>query len=561
MGKEISYLTNSAVKVDGRYIEEVIPGYATLSSAGRETLARTYETESVADVDGDNAKDVRYPGRVITVGFLIRGGDLNAKMEQLSKLLSSNGSEFIFNDEADKYFYGIAVMPSEVEKGQGFVTGEYQIFCPDPFKYAVEETGPISVSTAYDTSELDEYDSTQTYNSGDMVKRQDGGVWKAYECNADGTTGTWTASNWSAVQGMAFAVNNDGGYKTYPRFEVSFGTSEDASGNIGTSADCGFIQFAKDGEPVRRIQFGDDEEEQVTPTKAFDVNFTKNTLGGFSNASSGTYLSWKDDANVSASSSGIKPSYGNSSGWHGSFIRKTITTADVDFSFSFKQLISVTDKKQKFGFMAVLLDASDNIVAGVMYKKSSSSSTKGTVSYIVDGETIKSKTVDFKKTGKFGYSYDKKKKKYSVRGTENTIKRNAEGKITFKLACNSSSVVGYSDALTSVKKVGFFFVRYGKDATKKGQSPNPDKNILRAASFSYGEEENSFSSGDVLIVNCSDASVLLNDGEEPSLGDVGNEWSDFYLDVGQNTIFVAHSDWVLNGYEPDVKMYYRKRWL
>jgi len=545
--RERQYLTNEAVKIDGTYIEDVIEGYKTLSAIGRKSLKRDVETTSISGVDGDYINNMRYPARTIKVEFLIEGGDLNAKTEKLLQILSTKKATFVFNDEYDKYINGTPITPESFEKGRGWVHGEYEIFCGDPFKYSINESGPITVTTAYDVAGLEEYDSTHTYDIGDMVKHRDGNDWKAYECNTEGTTGTWDYSKWDVVSGAAFVVNYDGGYKTFPRFEVDFATDE-SGGTVGHDADCGFVQFAKmKDENTYRLQFGDDEEEQLIPVQVFNTNFTKSTLGSFSNSASGTYHGWKDDANASTSTSGIKPKYGSQTGYHGNYLTANAAAIE-DFTFKWKQCTYVSAKAQKFGFMAVCLDASGNIVAGVRYYKSGTGNTKGYVQTILDGAYGNKKTVDFKRSGKFGYT---KSSGGSVRGSENYIKR-AGNKITIKLACHTTAITLYPTNVTAIAKVGFFLCGYGT-------AKRPARNYIRSAYFMGDSEENTFGSGDILDVDCNSAQVQLNKMDDPSLGDVGNDWSNFALDVGQNIIFVAYSDWCQM--PPTFKLYYRKRWL
>lgn len=551
-------LTDDAVSIDGQYLEDLISGYITITSHGRETLTPDLSIYEAENRDGTSVKSLRYPERIITVEFYLEGTDessLISRLNTLNTILSSEESEFIFNSEPDKYFIGKAVLQTDTTKYIDCIKGEYQIYCSDPFKYAVNETGPISLSSAYDTSDTDEYDPEETYQTGDMVKHLDGTVTKLYECSADNTTGTWDSSKWSLVSNLAFTVNNDGGYKTYPRFVVNFAEDE-TSGSIGTDGNSGFIQFAKvlDEETRYRLQFGDEESELPVVGNGFDINFTKtnNTLGGFNNESTGTVIkNFTDAGQASGSSSGIKPKYGSGSGWHGSLITKNVTAA-ADFTLKFSQLISLTNKKQMFGFMALCLDSSNNIVAGVRYTKSSKTGYSGSIDYIIGDQVKKTASgQNFKKTGSYGYTKKTKKKASVIRDGESYIKRTGSV-IKIKLAGDSKVSYFYPSSTSAISKIGFFFVKNGSNA-------NPSANILRTAKFTASSTENSFNSGCVLEVDCNKASVLLDTVSAPELGDVGNEWSDFYLDVGDNLIFVAWSDWTVSA--PTFQMYYRKRWI
>ena len=381
-----------AVKINGTYVESLVDGYRTIYASGRESLEKTATLYDATKADGSQKNYTRFPSRTITIGFYLEADtpqEFTERFNKLNTVLNVEKAQFIFADETDKYYVGDAIMNAAVEHSRLRVTGEWQILCYDPFKYSTVETGPVSLQTAYDTAGVDAYDESKSYAVGDMVKHLDGTTAKLYECNADNTSGSWDSSKWDAVEGMAFSVTNTGGYKTYPRFVVDFAEDE-TDGVIGTDGNSGFVQFAKvlDDETRYRLQFGDDEAELPVISSTFDIDFTKNTLGDFTNASGTTILEFKDDANAGASTSGVKPKYGSQSGWHGSLITKNVAAA-ADFKLDYTQLISLTNKKQMFGFMAACLDSGGNVVAGVKYTKTGKSGYTGSIDYIIGGEVKK----------------------------------------------------------------------------------------------------------------------------------------------------------------------------
>lgn len=564
MTLERNDLSRDAVNINGQWLEDIISGYATLTSTGRENLAKSVTVKDIR-ADGGLQDYSKYPSRTITVTYVLDGSNasnfrLNAT--NLFKTLDVENAEIKFNDEFDKYYIGTISVQSPAKRYGTVYEGTFQIICNDPFKYSDNEV-EVALTNSYDLDGLDEYDSTLSYDTGDMVKHKDGEDWKPYQCNTDGTTGTWNSSKWDVVNALAFIANNNGSYKTYPRFEVDFATDEASDGAVGYGADCGFVQFAKAYEDnYKRIQFGDDEEEQITPT-GWSVSFLKNTLGGFVNQSSGTVHGWNDDATAVASTSGVKPKYGNATNtYHGALIGKT-ATSNHDFTFSWTQAISLTADSQTFGFMALALDSSNNIVAGVKYYKGNTTSKTGTIAFILDGQTVKTRSCSFAKTGKFGYTKKTTKRVKSgntvtvttipskPRASTNYIKRK-DNVITIKLADSSSVVTLYPETETPIAKVRFFLTKYKTKAS-------PSVNYIRSAKFSGEAEGNTFTSSDVLNVDCNSANITLNEVQDLSLGDVGNQWDDFYLDRGQNVIYVAYSDWCQM--PPTFKMYYRERWI
>ena len=138
----------------------------------------------------------------------------------------------------------------------------------------------------------------------------------------------------------------------------------------------------------------------------------------------------------------------------------------------------------------------------------------------------------------------------SISGLGTIIRTDKDG-LTY---INIDSGVGayefvYEDCPT-ISKIGFYMARFSS-------LPAPTMTSFKQCTFSGGD--NTFSSGDLLEVDCTEASVKLNDKDEPSLGDISNDWSNFYLDRGTNNIYVQWSDWVTQS--PTVTMKYRKRWL
>lgn len=72
---------------------------------------------------------------------------------------------------------------------------------------------------------------------------------------------------------------------------------------------------------------------------------------------------------------------------------------------------------------------------------------------------------------------------------------------------------------------------------------------------------NTFQPGDKLVIDSGNASVVLNDKEAMSIGNIANDWSNMELCSDSQVVYVSYSDWIESGYEPTVKMFYRERWL
>ena len=127
-------LPSEAVSIDGTFIENVISGYRTLYVSGRESLGVEIDGQVVSAADGEQFKNQRYPARILTVGFQLiaeSNSDFREKFNHLNNLLAvdSEGADFVFNDESDKFFTGYPIFNCEVDPGLNAVTGEWEIYC------------------------------------------------------------------------------------------------------------------------------------------------------------------------------------------------------------------------------------------------------------------------------------------------------------------------------------------------------------------------------------------------------------------------------------------------
>ena len=84
------------------------------------------------------------------------------------------------------------------------------------------------------------------------------------------------------------------------------------------------------------------------------------------------------------------------------------------------------------------------------------------------------------------------------------------------------------------------------------------------------EAQNTFTTNDVLVCDCSDGSIRLmnayatedvSGGLHPELGALGNDWESFVLTKGTNQIGTMYSDWVTDAHKPTFTLRYRERFL
>lgn len=69
---------------------------------------------------------------------------------------------------------------------------------------------------------------------------------------------------------------------------------------------------------------------------------------------------------------------------------------------------------------------------------------------------------------------------------------------------------------------------------------------------------NTFQTGDIVIAQCSNAEITLNNRKADGLGALGNTWESFFLSPGENTIGALVSGW---SKFPEVQLTVREVWL
>lgn len=211
-------LPAEALKINGEYIENLIPGYRTLNVAGREALSPDIVSFTTGTRDGAKLRSKRYPERILIVTYQITAKtneEFRESYNKLGKILNVENAQLIFNDEQDKYYIGTPCYISEVAPGRNSVVSKFEILCVDPFKYS-----------------LTEYEALPGLDESSIL------------------------------------INYNGTYKSFPKLQAEFASeSEVLDDGVTTSqitgkGDCGFVAFFTEDEKI--IQLGDPEEVDGT---------------------------------------------------------------------------------------------------------------------------------------------------------------------------------------------------------------------------------------------------------------------------------------------------------
>lgn len=145
-----THLPPEAFSYNGIWPDEQIPGFRTLSVSGREILTKEISENKRDGFDGSEFKNRVIPPRSLLVKYRLSAESPETFRESynhLNSILSPDEVRVIFADEADKYFVGTARNHTDPEPGCLSVTGEIEIVCHDPYKYALIEK-PVSISVS-----------------------------------------------------------------------------------------------------------------------------------------------------------------------------------------------------------------------------------------------------------------------------------------------------------------------------------------------------------------------------------------------------------------------------
>lgn len=142
-------LSAESLSYNGKYLENEVPGFRTLSVSGRGILSKEITDKSRDGFDGSSYIRRTIPPREITVAYRLTApsaSELINRVNILNAVLSDDQVPVVFADEPDKHFIGSAFNGSDPEPGRLAFTGEIQIRCTDPYKYlSVQKEIPVSI--------------------------------------------------------------------------------------------------------------------------------------------------------------------------------------------------------------------------------------------------------------------------------------------------------------------------------------------------------------------------------------------------------------------------------
>lgn len=132
---------SEAMLLDGKYIEDQIDGYQTLTVSGRELIGQTLTSTSLGTSDGETLQYSRQPSRTITVKYRLTASSNDAfrlSFKTLNSLLRGNRKKAIFNDDQASYWTVTLSDVDTPDPGTNSVVASFSLFVPDGKAHSVD---------------------------------------------------------------------------------------------------------------------------------------------------------------------------------------------------------------------------------------------------------------------------------------------------------------------------------------------------------------------------------------------------------------------------------------
>lgn len=464
-------------KINGSYLESIVPGFTTLYVKGREPLDLDLRSASINSRDGDIYQGRRVKGRTLEILFSLTAATPAAYSAAYNKLKGElykvKESQLIFDDEPGYYFIGTyETIDVEYTAGQP-ANGSIFIFCADPFKYSVTETTITAVNGTI----------TATYN---------------------------------------------GTYPAHPKL-----TAQSAE------HDCGFYGFTKDGLTIR-VGNPDEQDQEEVPTgeahKMIDTTFgSSHTWAIWSTSFAQMLYGYYTSGFVARQAADYiysqpeqpetEPSY-----YYGPAYGTPLSAPVPNFEASFTHWFEPTTAAQGGGFDFYINNQGGGNICGVCIYHNKSGRIQ--VSMIVKGTVVKQ------------VSFSLADNPFKGAWRTQTITKSL-GTVTFNFGGVTYSVTDPALAGHAYDAYNVSFVMYRQPGADNIAANNALKSILF-----YGTENewidvaNKIPQNGLVSIDTASGNITLNGAQSLGLGVITNNFEDFTLTPGSNTITCEASDWV-----------------
>lgn len=503
---------SSAPAIDGVCLEDIIPGYRTLSVSGRDPLELNLTTVDRDKIDGEIYRWKKLQARTITINFAITTSTLSAYRASVSKLKAfchqHTNSKYIFRDQPDRYIVGTveSIDCDDLDNsGMGAYAGKgsISVHCSDPIFYSVEEY-------------------TVTGDPGEAVSFNYDGTYPAYPrisvTNGDGLT----YSNDKHVATVVI-TNKNGGI-------LSFGDNRTITEKSSAQQWATLLEY---GEDRTYGLSGNSLSDLLSKGKANSDDTNKWWVKtGYNGAEQDGTISYR----VTGGQAELYPSAFNDNGtntWLGTSMRWEMgaapdgTTAFRDYEFKFDTALIATDRLQTGGIYCGVEDEKGQQITGMYICKNSDNMVDYNVMMFAGPDITMIHNISGRSIGD------------AIWGSEHAMYRFGSTLVMHFYTPEYYSASAYGVAgdtsispLAKYIVLGFTQLRgFGKMAVQ-GLQYIRVRGVYSKVSTSSHTVTVFLSARDTLTADCSNATVEVNGLSRPTMNALGNDWSKFKMEPG-----------------------------
>ena len=509
---------SSAPAIDGVCLEDIIPGYRTLSVSGRDPLELNLTTVDRDKIDGEIYRWKKLQARTITINFAITTSTLSAYRASVSKLKAfchqHTNSKYIFRDQPDRYIVGTveSIDCDDLDNsGMGAYAGEgsISVHCSDPIFYSVEEY-------------------TVTGDPGEAVSFNYDGTYPAYPrisvTNGDGLT----YSNDKHVATVVI-TNKNGGI-------LSFGDNRTITEKSSAQQWATLLEY---GEDRNYGLSGNSLSDLLSKGKANSDDINKWWVKtGYNGAEQDGTISYR----VTGGQAELYPSAFNDNGtntWLGTSMRWEMgaapdgTTAFRDYEFKFDTALIATDRLQTGGIYCGVEDEKGQQITGMYICKNSDNMVDYNVMMFAGPDITMIHNISGRSIGDAIGGVN------TSWGSEHAMYRFGSTLVmhfhTPEYYSASAYGVAGDTSISPLAKyivLGFTQLRGYEKMAVQGLQYIRVRGVYSKVSTSSHAVTVFLSARDTLTADCSNATVKVNGLSRPTMNALGNDWSKFKMEPG-----------------------------
>lgn len=510
---------SSAPAIDGVCLEDIIPGYRTLSVSGRDPLELNLTTVDRDKIDGEIYRWKKLQARTITINFAITTSTLSAYRASVSKLKAfchqHTNSKYIFRDQPDRYIVGTveSIDCDDLDNsGMGAYAGEgsISVHCSDPIFYSVEEY-------------------TVTGDPGEAVSFNYDGTYPAYPrisvTNGDGLT----YSNDKHVATVVI-TNKNGGI-------LSFGDNRTITEKSSAQQWATLLEY---GEDRTYGLSGNSLSDLLSKGKANSDNTNKWWVKtGYNGAEQDGTISYR----VTGGQAELYPSAFNDSGtntWLGTSMRWEMgaapdgTTAFRDYEFKFDTALIATDRLQTGGIYCGVEDEKGQQITGMYICKNSDNMVDYNVMMFAGPDITMIHNISGRSIGDAisGGVNSKWGSEHAMYRFGSTLVMHFYTPEYYPASAYGVAGDTSTSPLAKYIVLGFTQLRGYEKMAVQGLQYIRVRGVYSKVSTSSHTVTVFLSARDTLTADCSNATVEVNGLSRPTMNALGNDWSKFKMEPG-----------------------------